>query len=180
MKTRKLSLSHPKLPALTNSDRRELRGLALELFMPMASIAGGGITTFFVVSLLTWFDVIDGGLAYLLTLVLNIVVPLLGVFVSYRIFREYNEEQAHRRVAAGASYQDAYLQTHYLHYGIDFMLLKALLGLLASMMDYKTLTAFWCTCGIMTAVFIAGCVVMWRVHCLTRAWRRERLGHFAA
>lgn len=176
----KLALNRPQMPEVTDADRRELRGLALEIFMPLAGIAGGGITTFFVLSLLSWFDIVGGGTAYLLSLVLNIVVPLTGLFISYRLFRAYNEEQAHRRVAAGESYQDAYFRTHFLHYGVDFMLLKVLLGLLVSMMDYKTLTAYWCTCGLMTAVFVAGCIVMWRTHLTTCRWRRERLARFAA
>ena len=161
---------------ITNADRKDLVGLALQIFMSFAATVGSSVTLFFAMSLFSWFHAIHGGVAYLVLLFGAPICGVGGAFLSWRLYRFYNEEQAHRRsVTESIPYSDALLPDFVTRYGLDFMFLVSIFGLLNSMMDYENLFAFWFTGALLAIVFVAGCVVMAKVAIDSRRWYLERV-----
>lgn len=160
---------------LTQNDRKDLVGVALQIFMSFAATVSSAVALLFVLSLVCWFCDVNMLIIFLLMFIGIPALAVNGAITSWRLYRFYNEEQARRCAAMeGIPYNEALMPDHPTRCAMDFMLLVALYGLLQQMMGYESSFPFWLTSGLLTAIFIIGCAVMAKVASTARRWNRER------
>lgn len=149
---------------LTNSERREMKELALRIFMSFSATVASVGTFYFILSILSWFDLLNAGVAYLALLVGMPVLAIGGMILSTRLYNRYIWIQAQLCPAEDAEFYAGMLSGgYYAHSLLHLLLAGSVLGLLTSMAGYDSLVAFWLTGALLTVTFVIGCIVMAKV-----------------
>lgn len=149
---------------LTTEDRREMKGVALQVFMSFSATVASVGAMYFILSILSWYNLLNAGIAYLMSLIGMPIVAVGGMVLSMRLYSRYNQKQAQWRARElGGTYDGELLPDYFIHNPLHMVLAGAVLNLLTNMACYENLLIFWLTGALLAAIFLVGCVVMVKV-----------------
>ena len=165
----------PARPDQSPAGQAKLRALVLQYALSAPLIIGGPLTLFFIVSVLSWYDLADMLIAYPLLLIGMVVMSAAATIVSGRLYHSYNREQAYRRyLNDGIPGKQAYLPDYADRPIICVLALGGVYWLLNHLILWEILPAFWLLGGLMTLIFIVGLCFTAKVAWTIRRWANER------
>lgn len=159
---------------LTPEDRLEMKAVTLQVFMSFSATVASVGALYFVLSILSWFDWLNAGVAYLMLLVVMPALAVGGILLSTRLYGWYARLQSQLHThEAGELYERAQSPEYMLHKPLHLLLAGATVNLLTNMAGYENLFIFWFTGAALTVVFAVGCYVMMRVFRTCRQMEAE-------
>ncbi len=151
------------------------KGLFLQHFMTFAITLGGVGMMYPVVTFAHVYGGVSDAWAGAIFLVGAISIVLSGPFLTAKLFRWYNTEQAIKQALEDrVPFQDALMIDHYWRNGAAAAASATVTGSMTLITRLDARVAFWAVGAICSILFVAAAITMSVVACISLKWYRER------